>query len=146
MNEFSRCPTEGAIGLFILLINSGKHAESRLDDALMGGSGLTFVKWRTLDALVKASDALPLKDLPDQLHCVKSNVTQLIDKLEADNLVRRIADPEDRRGTRVELTETGQIAHHRGREALETTTRELFNELNHNDQESLRAILQSLDH
>ena len=30
--------------------------------------------------------------------CVRSNITQLMDRLEADGLVRRIDDPSDRRG------------------------------------------------
>src|SRR4051812_27038415 len=96
VNDYSRCPTEGAIGLLALLINGGRHAEARLDDALVA-VGLTFVKWRTLDALMKAGSAIPLTLLAQQLGCVKSNVTQLIDKLEADGVVRRIAIPEDRR-------------------------------------------------
>lgn len=57
MNDFEACPTEGALGLLTLLIKSGRFAESRLDQAL-GSEGLTFVKWRMLDALVNAGSPL----------------------------------------------------------------------------------------
>jgi DNA-binding MarR family transcriptional regulator len=140
MNEFSACPTEGAIGLLTLLIKSGRLAESRLDDAL-GAVHLTFVKWRALDTLVKAEAPIPLKLLPEQLHCVKSNVTQLIDKLEAEGSVRRTADPEDRRGTLVALTDAGREAHRTGREALEVATQALFANFSQEDREALRRFL-----
>jgi DNA-binding MarR family transcriptional regulator len=144
MNEFSHCPTEGAIGLLALLIKSGRLAESRLDDALAAAQ-LTFVKWRALDTLAKGEEAVPLKLLPGQLHCVKSNVTQLVDKLEAEGLLRRLPDPEDRRGTRVDLTEAGRAAHKAGREALEQTTRAVFETFQEEDRETLRRLLHLLE-
>lgn len=143
VNEFSQCPTEGAIGLLSLLIKSGRLAESRLDDALYA-VGLSFVKWRALDALVKAETPIPLKMLPAQLNCVKSNVTQLVDKLEEEKLLRRVAAPEDRRSILVELTGTGRNAHRCGREALEGATQKFFEPFSHEDRESLRQLLISL--
>ena len=143
MNDFQHCPTEGAIGLLALLIKSGRLAESRLDDAL-AQAGLTFVKWRALDTLMKAEKPLSLKHLPSELHCVKSNVTQLVDKLEADDLVRRTADTEDRRSILVELTAHGKAAHHDGRAALESATQRLFAGIGLEDQSELRRLLSVL--
>jgi DNA-binding MarR family transcriptional regulator len=140
VNEFSQCPTEGAIGLLTLLIRSGRLAELRLDGAL-GAAGLTFVKWRTLDALVKATEPLPLGALAERLGCVKSNVTQLIDRLEADGIVRRAADPDDRRSILVELTDCGRAAHHAGREALEPATQALFASFGEDDRTAMRRLL-----
>lgn len=140
MNEFSQCPTEGAIGLLALLIQSGRLAESRLDDAL-SSAGLTFVKWRALDALEKAGSALPLGTLAERLGCVKSNVTQLIDKLEGDGAVRRSSDTADRRIILVELTGAGCEAHRAGREALESATRALFTAYSDVDRSILRQLL-----
>jgi DNA-binding MarR family transcriptional regulator len=144
MNDFDQCPTEGAIGLLALLIKSGRYAESMLDDALCN-VGLTFVKWRTLDTLVKAGDSVHLTVLAETLNCVKSNVTQLVDKLERDGIVRRIPDPADRRGTLVELTDTGGAAHRAGRAALESATQAVFANFSEADRASLRALLSLLD-
>jgi DNA-binding MarR family transcriptional regulator len=143
VNEFQHCPTEGAIGLLALLIKSGRLAETRLDDAL-AKVGLTFVKWRALDALVKAKAPIPLKLLPGELHCVKSNVTQLVDKLESEKLVRRVDDPDDRRSILVELTGEGQRAHQDGRAALEAATQQLFAAVGQDDQATLRSLLGGL--
>ena len=145
VNDFSQCPTEGAIGLLTLLIRSGRGAETRLDDAL-ASVGLTFVKWRALDALAKSTDGpVSLKCLPHILGCVKSNVTQLVDWMEAEGIARREADPEDRRGTRVALTEAGRDAHRAGREALEGATRSFFARCDRDEQESLRRLLRQLE-
>jgi DNA-binding MarR family transcriptional regulator len=143
VNDFSQCPTEGAVGLLALLINGGRHAEARLDDAL-AAAGLTFMRWRALDSLLKAGEPIPLKRLPAQLGCVKSNVTQLSDRLEAEGFLRRVPDPDDRRGTRVALTESGRDAHRAGREALEASTMRLFAGLAHEDRETLRRLLAHL--
>ena len=35
-------------------------------------------------------------------------MTQLVDRLEADGLVRRVADPTDRRSVKAEITDEGQ--------------------------------------
>ncbi len=143
MNEFAHCPTEGAIGLLALLITSGRLAEARLDDAL-SDAHLTFVKWRALDTLMKAGAPVPLKQLPAELHCVKSNVTQLIDSLEAERIVRRMPDPEDRRSVLVTLTVSGGRAHRAGREALESATQSLFSKFTEKDREALRKLLNTL--
>jgi DNA-binding MarR family transcriptional regulator len=140
MNEFSECPTEGAIGLLALLINSGRLAEGRLDNAL-GAVDLTFVKWRALDALVKLDAPASPTLLAEKLHCVKSNVTQLVDKLEAENIVRREADPADRRGTLVQLTCNGKRLHKTGRDALDLATQTLFAAVDDASKATLRSIL-----
>jgi DNA-binding MarR family transcriptional regulator len=140
MNEFEACPTEGALGLLTLLIKRGRFAESKLDQAL-DSAGLTFVKWRVLDALVNASSPISLGKLAEHLNCVKSNVTQLIDRLESEGSVRRVSDPEDRRSILMELTESGKRMHTAGREALESATRGLFSGSNEEDRKSLRQLL-----
>jgi DNA-binding MarR family transcriptional regulator len=49
---------------------------------------------------------------------VKSNVTQLVDRLESDGLVRREADPGDRRSIRAVVTDSGRDRHVAGSQAL----------------------------
>jgi DNA-binding MarR family transcriptional regulator len=144
VNEFRQCPTEGAIGLLALLIKSGRLAESRLDDAL-ASVDLTFVKWRTLDALVKAESPIPLGLLAERLSCVKSNVTQLVDKLEVEGAVQRASDREDRRSILVDLTDKGQWLHGAGRQALELATQALFHSFGDEDRAVLRQLLNALE-
>src|SRR2546423_1712303 len=46
-------------------------------------------------------------ELASRLHCDKTNVTGLVDRLERRNLVQRHPDPADRRVTQVSLTDSG---------------------------------------
>jgi len=70
--------------------------------------GLSLPKLEVLNALVEAGEALPLGVLTERLGCAKSNVTQLMDRLEADGLVRRVPEPHDRRSILAEVTELGR--------------------------------------
>lgn len=140
MNEFQSCPTQGTLGLLTLLIKSGRFAETRLDQALESAD-LTFVKWRMLDALVNAKSPVSLGMLADHLSCVKSNITQLTDRLESEGTVRRVPDPEDRRSVLIELTDAGRSMHKAGLEALESTTRALFSGASDDQRDSLRDLL-----
>ncbi len=144
MNQFDACPAEGALGLLALLIKSGRIAESRLDQAL-DSAGLTFVKWRMLDAIVKSGSTIALGKLAEHLRCVKSNVTQLTDRLESEGTVRRVSDPDDRRSTLIELTESGKGMHRAGLEALESVTRALFENFDEEQRNSLRLYLEMLE-
>ncbi len=72
--------------------------------------GLSPARYEVLAALASADTPLALSDLASRLSCVRSNMTQLVDRLEADGLVRRVSDATDRRVVRAELTEAGRAA------------------------------------
>jgi len=69
--------------------------------------GLSYAKYEVLRSLRKAEEPLALGCLAEEQSCARSNITQLVDRLEADGLVQRVPDPADRRGVRAELTEEG---------------------------------------
>jgi len=54
--------------------------------------GLSLAKLAALHQLTAAGESIQLGQLAERLACVKSNVTQLVDRLEADGLVNRTAD------------------------------------------------------
>src|SRR5215510_14636762 len=114
--------TTHSLGLFALLQGAGcvtDFVESRLSVV-----GLSIPKLAALQRLVDAGDALPLGQLAGRLACVKSNVTQLVDRLEADGFVERILDPADKRSRLAGVTDAGRAACAEGariqREAEET--------------------------
>ena len=53
---------------------------------------------------------LPMRHIAQTLACEPSNVTGIVDRLEARGLVTREADPQDRRIKLIALTESGQAA------------------------------------
>ncbi len=58
-------------------------------------------------ALLQLASPLPMNELAAVLACDNSNVTGLVDRLEARGLVARQASPEDRRIKRIVLTASG---------------------------------------
>src|SRR6266576_5473058 len=93
-------------GLFAVL-----HASSVIEnrvEARLAEVGLSLAKLAALDRLAQAGESLPLGQLAERLSCVKSNVTQLVDRLEADGLVNRTGDPNDRRSRLAVLTPAGR--------------------------------------
>src|SRR5260221_1087964 len=101
-------------GLFGVL-HASSVLESRLE-ARLSEVGLSLAKLAALRRLTEAGESLPLGQLAERLSCVKSNVTQLVDRLEADGLVSRTGDPNDRRSRLAVLTDAGKAAHSRGGE------------------------------
>jgi|SRR6185369_4949920 len=96
---------EGAT--IVSLIEAADVIHERITSALKK-VGLSFPKYDVLNQLYLANGALPLRRLAECQKCAASNITQIVDRLEAEGLVRRVDDPDDRRSVRAELTEEGQ--------------------------------------
>src|SRR6185503_14692405 len=88
------------------LLHAAHSLEARLEESL-NRAGLSGPKFAVLNELVSADSALALSELATRLSCVKSNMTQLVDRLEADGLVERTSDPNDRRSVRAAITPLG---------------------------------------
>src|SRR3954454_14634329 len=71
--------------------------------------GLTFPRYEALMLLLFSREgALPLGKVGERLQVHRTSVTNTIDKLEADGLVRRVPHDEDRRTTLPAITEEGR--------------------------------------
>jgi len=82
--------------------------------------GLTWPQFEVLDQLRHTPDrALPLRALAQCQGCAASNITQLVDRLEREGLVKRVDDPDDRRSVRAELTASGMEAAINGEAQIE---------------------------
>ncbi len=109
--------------MFALLEVAGT-VQARLEGAL-AEVGLSMAKYGALEQLARCNEPLTLSELASRRQCVRSNVTQLVDRLEADGLVRRVDDPADRRAIRAVLTPLGVERHAAGREAIDRLQSEL---------------------
>ena len=135
---------ELAPGLLAIQVVGGLHVlETRLEEALEP-LGLSLAKLGALSKLVAAGEPLPLRTLAERCACVRSNITQLVDRLEAEKLVRRGDDPNDRRSVRAELTSEGRSRHAAGMRALEKAERRLLSPLSPKQQDDLIRLLESL--
>lgn len=124
MNEDNE-PRDNPYRLLEALIHSGKLTETQLDAAL-SPVGLSTAKWGVLRHLIETGGQLPLGQLAAKLACVKSNATQLVDRLEGEKLVRRVPDPEDRRSILAELTVEGRQSYAAGLKVVRNFERQLL--------------------
>lgn len=70
---------------------------------------LTFARYELLMLLLfSRNGSLPLSRVGDRLQVHPASVTNLVDRLERQGLVRRVPHPSDRRATLAELTDAGR--------------------------------------
>ncbi len=109
--------TARGCALTLLLLDAARAVEARAEVAL-GEAGLSLARLGALRHLMLASEPLTLSQLAERHCCGKSNVTQLVDRLEADGFVAREPDPDDRRTVRATVTAAGIAAYDRANALL----------------------------
>ena len=78
-------------------------------DGALRPHGLTFARYEALVLLsFSRHGRLPMRVMGDRLQLHPTSVTNIVDRLQADGLVRRVPHPTDRRATLVEITESGR--------------------------------------
>ena len=125
------------------LMHAGHRIGARLEEVL-AGVGLSGAKHAALSFLVIHDRPLSLSELAEKLACVRSNVTQLVDRLEADGLVKRIDDPADRRAVRAEVTRLGRERHAAGSKVLNVVLQAVAKELSVIDPKLLKRALDAV--
>jgi len=125
------------------LIHAAHGISEQLEESV-GQAGLSMAKLSALTALAEAGEPLTLGELADRLSCVRSNITQLVDRLEADALVQRVADPTDRRSIRAALTALGLEKQRAGQEALARAQHEIASRISAADLIGLQSALGAL--
>ena len=124
------------------------RADDRVHRAIteaLNRSGLTPTKFNVLMELAASPEGgLPLCDIGRRLIRSAPNITTLIDRLEADGLVRREPDPEDRRRVIARITDRGWGALRRGAPAVFAAERDLLRSIGSRDRTTLVRLLQTV--
>ena len=134
--------TSGDTVVFTLL-HAAHVLEARLESALEA-VGLSLAKYGVLTLLAQAGEPVSLSHLAARQSCVRSNMTQLVDRLEADGLVRRIDQPTDRRVVLAELTPLGVERQAAGAERLEQEQAAFVRSLSEPDRLALERVLAAI--
>jgi len=125
------------------LLHAARALEDRLE-ASLATVGLSMPKFSVLTELVSSANALPLSDLANRLSCVRSNMTQLVDRLEADGLVKRVDDPTDRRIVQAALTDEGRARQAAGAAEVAKLHEEFAAQTGAEDRAALLRLLTAL--
>ncbi len=126
-----------------LFLRIAQAIEERLG-ARLEGADLSVAKYSALKHLALADEPLSLSEMAARLVCVRSNISQLVDRLEADGLVRRVEDPRDRRCVRAALTDLGRERQADGAHRLEEVREEIVEILSEVDRGALERALARL--
>jgi DNA-binding MarR family transcriptional regulator len=116
---------------------------ARLNE-LLRPVGLTFPRYEALMLLsFTRTGALPLGKIGERLQVHRTSVTNIVDKLEADGLVRRVPHAEDRRATLAEITPAGREAAQQATAALNDAAFGI-DALGDDEQEAVTVLLRAL--
>ena len=133
-------PDEGAL---IAVLEAADELQRRLEEALVA-VGLSVSKFDALEQLIQAEEPLTLGSLAGRLQCVRSNVTQLVDRLEGEGLVQRGSCSEDRRAVRAKVTPLGHERHAEGIRAIRSVQQQLADRLDASQRAQLIGLLSTL--
>ena len=142
IGETHAAPASGETVGFTLL-HAAHVLEARLE-ASLEKVGLSLAKYGVLTLLAQAGGPISLSQLAARQSCVRSNMTQLVDRLESDGLVRRIDQPTDRRVVLAELTPLGVERQAAGAERLEQEQAAFVQSLSREDRLALERALATI--
>ena len=125
------------------LLGAAHSLQQKLEAALES-VGLSTPKYLTLQRLVEAGDPISLSALAECRKCVRSNITQLIDRLEADGLAKRVDDPADRRAVLATATKQGRERFAAATVVINRVQEELASRIADEDREPFLRVLQAM--
>ncbi|HEY6281373.1 MAG TPA: MarR family transcriptional regulator [Burkholderiales bacterium] len=129
--------------VIISLVRLANAVNRRFEEALEE-VGLSLAKFGALKHLAQAGEPLSLSECAARMTCVRSNITQLVDRLEADGLVRRVEDPADRRAVRATVTPLGLERQAAGARQVEKVQKELAKKFSGIDYGTLERMLSAI--
>jgi DNA-binding MarR family transcriptional regulator len=138
-----RAPARKSDNVMWSLIEAARAVEAELEQALSGVQ-LSGAKLAALTHLVEAGEPVSLGELAARCACVRSNITQLVDRLEAEHLVERVDDPADRRSLLAAITSLGRERQAAGARKVQEVRRRLGKALGEIDAAALKRALAQL--
>ena len=130
--------------LWIRLLGIDRAASSHLREYLRINHDTTLPRFDVMAALFRRRDGVTMSDLSRMLLVSNGNATTVVDRLEADGLVKRTQSETDRRTVFVALTPEGLERFDTLAVGHEREVNGLFAGLNETDLEALTEILKRM--
>jgi DNA-binding MarR family transcriptional regulator len=114
-------------------------------ERVLAEQGLSHGDWQVLGQLRNSgASACTPGHLSKKLDLSSGATTSRIDRLEREGLLRRLPDPSDRRGVRLELTDTGRERYERAVSVAARRERFFASALEPDEQQQLTGLLRKL--
>lgn len=130
--------------MWIRLLGVTRTTESQLREYLRLTHDTTLPRFDVMAALYRRRDGATMSELSRMLLVSNGNATAVVDRLEADGMVRRTPSETDRRTVFVALTPEGVLAFEDMATGHETELDKIFAGLSDHDLEALTDILKHM--
>ncbi|MEQ8675973.1 MAG: MarR family transcriptional regulator [Aggregatilineales bacterium] len=113
-------------------------------DSELEAFGLSRAKMWALMQIRFAENPMGISQLAECIGSGKSNATQLIDRMEAEGLVQRTQNPNDRRSVILEITEEGLQRMNRAEALRSELMEQVFSPLTQEERDTLKTLVDKL--
>ena len=128
---------------WLRIFSASNLIEREIRSRLQAQFGVSLARYDFLAQLHREPEyGMTMGELGECLMVTGGSITGLTDRLEADDLVRRVANPKDRRSHVIELTDKGKAAFAEMAKAHDAWLEELFSGLAPN---ALPALIEQID-
>jgi DNA-binding MarR family transcriptional regulator len=137
----ARSGDHGALRIWLRLLTCTQLIERRVRSGLREDFATTLPRFDLMAQLERHREGLKMNELSRMLMVTGGNVTAIVDQLEKEGLVERLAEPDDRRTWLVRLTSAGEKSFAEMARAHEQWIVELLGGLSRRDQDELLKLL-----
>lgn len=100
--------SKSRLRLWLKLLKASALIEDELRRQMRAELGSTLPRFDVMSALARAPEGLKMSEISRRLRVSNGNITGIVDKLNEEGLVIRVAVPGDRRANSVRLTAKGR--------------------------------------
>ena len=133
-----------ALRIWLRLLTCTQLIERRVRSGLREEFGTTLPRFDLMAQLERHPEGLKMNELSRMLMVTGGNVTAIVDQLEKEGLVERVAEPADRRAWLIRLTSAGEKSFAEMARAHEQWVVELFAGLSSRERDELLKLLAKL--
>lgn len=142
--KYGRSHSKNSIRLWLRLLTCATEVENLLRTLVRERFGTTLPRFDILAALDRNPDGLSMGELSSLLMVSNGNVTSVVERLLADELIDRVAVEHDRRKYRVSLTPKGRSWFAEMALAHEGWVDDFFSHLSDDEIDKLLGLLNQL--
>src|SRR5512145_2451583 len=137
----ARREDHSALRIWLRLLTCTQLIERRVRSGLREEFGTTLPRFDLMAQLERHPEGLKMNELSRLLMVTGGNVTAIVDQLEKEALVERIAEPADRRAWLIRLTSAGDKSFAEMARAHEQWVVELLAGMSRREQDELLRLL-----
>jgi DNA-binding MarR family transcriptional regulator len=137
----ARRDDHSALRIWLRLLTCTQLIERRVRSGLREDFGTTLPRFDLMAQLERHPEGLKMNELSRLLMVTGGNVTAIVDQLEKEGLVERVAEPADRRAWLIRLTSSGEKSFAEMARAHEQWVVELLSGLSRREHEELLKLL-----